>query len=293
MNAFTTTLEAYRARAEAALEAALPSPETRPRALHSAMRYCIESGGKRLRPILLLATRDLFGEGPPAEPAAAAIELLHTYSLVHDDLPCMDNSPLRRGRPTAHVRFGEAAAVLIGDALLTAAFAGLAKGYAYDPALLTRLLQTLATAAGSEALIGGQFEDTIRANTPISADDLDYIHLNKTAAMIAASLVMGGQIGGADEPTLHTLDALGRHLGLAFQVVDDLLDATGDAATLGKPVQADADNQKNTYPRFHGLRASRLRARELTSEALQLCRALPCPAPFLESLIQNLEHRAH
>ncbi|MCC5839164.1 MAG: polyprenyl synthetase family protein [Opitutales bacterium] len=293
MNAFTATLEAYRNRTEAALDAALPSPDTRPGGLHAAMRYCIESGGKRLRPTLLLATRDLFGEGPPAEPAAAAIELLHTYSLVHDDLPCMDNSPLRRGRPTAHVRFGEAAAVLVGDALLTAAFSVLANGYASEPALLARLLQTLSTAAGSEALIGGQFEDTIRANTPISADDLDYIHLNKTAAMISASLVMGGQIGGADEPTQHTLNALGRHLGLAFQVVDDLLDATGDATTLGKPVQADAENQKNTYPRFHGLSASRLRARELTSLALQLCHALPFPAPFLEALIQNLEHRAH
>lgn len=292
MDAFTTTLKSYQNRSEAALEVALPAADTRPAALHEAMRYCIESGGKRLRPTLLLATRDLFGEGPPAEPAAAAIELLHTYSLVHDDLPCMDNSPLRRGRPTAHVRYGEAAAVLIGDALLTATFATLAKGYTSTPALLARLLQTLASAAGSEALIGGQFEDTVRANTAISAADLDYIHLNKTAAMISAALVMGGQIGGADEETLTTLHQLGRHLGLAFQVIDDLLDATGDASTLGKPVQADAENQKNTYPRFHGIEASRRRARKLTCAALQHCRALPMESPFLEDLIQNLEHRA-
>src|SRR5439155_2557387 len=184
-----------------------------------------EAGGKRLRPVLVLAGAELLGvTNDAALPAAVAIECVHTYSLIHDDLPCMNNDDLRRGRPTAHKAFDEATALLAGDALLTHAFALLAENYPGDLARV--LVRELGDAAGSRRLIGGQMEDLLaEKKADATADTVEFIHLNKTAAMIKASLVMGGLVGGGDENAVAALRRAGRHLGLAFQIIDDVLDA--------------------------------------------------------------------
>jgi geranylgeranyl pyrophosphate synthase len=258
------------------------------------MRYSLEAGGKRLRPVLVLAAAERFGvNDDSAIPAAIAIECVHTYSLIHDDLPCMDNDDLRRGRPTAHKAFDEATALLAGDALLTHAFSLLATAYAGTPILAHALTRELADAAGSRRLIGGQMEDLLaekKANS--SADELDFIHLNKTAAMIEASLVMGGLIGAATESALATLRKVGRHLGLAFQIVDDVLDATADSATLGKTPGKDAKAGKATYVKLHGLEASRTIAQEHTAAARTALAALPGNGAFLDALSASMALRS-
>jgi hypothetical protein len=205
------------------------------------MRYSMQAGGKSLRPVLVLAAWRLFAPGGSDPlPAAVAVECVHTYSLVHDDLPCMDNDDLRRGKPTAHKAFDEATALLAGDALLTHAFAILAESYAHDPALAAGLVAELATAAGSRRLIGGQMEDLLAEKAKVTPEALAYIQLNKTAAMFEASLAMGARCSGAPESVIGVLRGAGRDLGLAFQVVDDILDATSDSKTLGKTAGKDA-----------------------------------------------------
>src|SRR4051812_42982294 len=211
---FTAQLQAYRTRVERGLNLLVPVATTRPERLHAAMRYSLEAGGKRLRPVLTLAAADLFGARHDALPAAVAIECLHTYSLIHDDLPCMDNDDLRRGRPTAHKQFDEATALLAGDALLTLAFQLIGRHYAGSPAVCAALTREIADAAGSERLIGGQMEDLLaekKANA--SAAELEFIHLNKTGAMLEAALVMGGLIGGANHQKLPRPPPPGRALG--------------------------------------------------------------------------------
>lgn len=290
---FTTKLNAAVARVEAGLARHVPSRDTRPARLHAAMRYSLEAGGKRLRPVLVLAAAEL--SGAPATdplPAAVAIECLHTYSLIHDDLPCMDDDDLRRGRPTAHRAFDEATALLAGDALLTHAFGLLAGAYASDPVLSHALISELADAAGSRRLIGGQMEDLLaEKKADATAEELEYIHLNKTAAMIEAALVMGGRVGGADAPTLALLRLAGRHLGLAFQIVDDLLDATADTATLGKTAGKDARSGKTTFVTLHGLEVSRVLAGEQSRAATDALRSLPGNPDFLVALAGQLLHR--
>src|SRR3954469_19742254 len=209
---FPAELKRHVARVERGLDQFVPRPETRPARLHTAMRYSLEAGGKRLRPVLVVATAELFGvTDDTALPAAVAIECIHTYSLIHDDLPCMDNDDLRRGRPTAHKAFDEATALLAGDALLTHAFALLAENY--SGAQGVALVRELADAAGSQRLIGGQMEDLLaEKKSDATADELEFIHLNKTAAMIEASLVMGGLVSGALEPHLALLRQAGRDL---------------------------------------------------------------------------------
>ena len=241
---FAAQLQAYVDRIERGIDLLVPPADTPPPRLHAAMRYSLQAGGKRLRPVLTLAAAELFArrgaDALPARsadalPAAVAIECVHTYSLVHDDLPSMDNDDLRRGRPTAHRQFDEATALLAGDALLTLAFQLLARHYGAHPELCTALVRELADAAGSERLIGGQMDDLLaEKKADATAAELDSIHLNKTAAMIALALVAGGRCGGASEAELDRLRAAGRSLGLAFQIVDDVLDATADTATLGK-----------------------------------------------------------
>lgn len=288
---FTERLESFRKRSERALDTWLPSAETNPPRLHAAMRHAIESGGKRLRPTLLFAASELYPGAIDPAPAAAAVEMLHTYSLVHDDLPSMDDSPLRRGVPTVHIAFDEATAVLTGDALLTEAFFVLARGYAAHPDVAATLVRQLSEAANSRHLIGGQAADTLAEHSEISAEDLDFIHLNKTAALIGASLAMGLAVTEAPATAQEILRRMGRALGLAFQIVDDLLDATGDESVVGKPLRSDAERSKNTYPRLHGIRASRKRAHQLTEEALAQAAKLDADTAFLESLIQHLEKR--
>ena len=290
---FAAELSQYVARVEAGIDRLLPAGLERPGRLHTAMRYSMQAGGKRLRPVLVLAAADCFPK-PKADPlaAAVAVECLHTYSLIHDDLPCMDNDDLRRGRPTAHKAFDEATALLAGDALLTHAFALLATRYADQPALGQSLLVVLTEAAGSRRLIGGQMEDLLAEKKPnTTKDELEFIHLNKTAAMIEAALIMGGLCGGASDAQVATLGQAGRSLGMAFQIIDDLLDATADSATLGKTAGKDAKAGKTTFVSHHGLEASRRLANEHSASAISAFEQLPSRAPFLVGLTENMSRR--
>lgn len=307
---FTTKLNQLARRVDQALDSLVPphvGPHAGPARIHEAMRYSLQAGGKRLRPVLVLAAAELFenptssapipalnAQPPTLDPfaAAVALECVHTYSLIHDDLPCMDNDDLRRGRPTAHRQFDEATALLAGDALLTHAFALLAAHYAADPRLATALVRELAEAAGGARLIGGQMQDLLAEKTSdATTADLDYIHLNKTAAMIEASLVCGGLIGRAADAHLAYLRTAGRHLGLAFQIMDDVLDATANSATLGKTAGKDAKADKTTYVKLHGIGAARRMAKEQTVLALAALRALPGDTSFLVGLAEALTVR--
>ncbi len=292
MEGFTAQFQAYRQRTEQGLATLTPAGTTRPARLHAAMRYSLEAGGKRLRPVLTLAVADLFGSKTDALPAAVALECIHTYSLIHDDLPCMDNDDLRRGRPTAHKQFDEATALLAGDALLTLAFQLIGRHYAGSPTLCAALTREIADAAGSERLIGGQMEDLLaEKKADATAAELEFIHLNKTAAMLTASLLAGGLCGGASESQLTALRDAGRHLGLAFQIIDDILDATADTATLGKTAGKDAKADKTTYVKLHGLEASRRHAREQSDAAKAALARLPGGAPFLTQLVEDMAER--
>jgi geranylgeranyl pyrophosphate synthase len=291
---FAAELKRQVARVERGLAEHVPTADTRPARLHAAMRYSLEAGGKRVRPVLVLAAAELFGRmDDSAVPAAVALECVHTYSLIHDDLPCMDNDDLRRGRPTVHRAYDEATALLAGDALLTHAFALLATAYAPAPALAHALVRELADAAGSRRLIGGQMEDLLaekKANA--TATELDFIHLNKTAAMIEAALVMGALAGAAPAAAVPTIRRAGRHLGLAFQIIDDVLDATADSATLGKTAGKDARADKTTYVKLYGIEASRQIASDHTREALAALAELPGDKAFLAAMIDTLVRRA-
>lgn len=288
---FAPTFERYRSRVEEALKASLPTANTRPTDLHAAMHYSVEAGGKRLRPVLLLASAELFPRRADPLPAALAIELLHTYTLIHDDLPAMDDSDLRRGRPTLHKAYDEVTAILAGDALLTETFFLLADRYAQSPEVGLRLVRELADAAGSRRLVGGQAEDTAAEHKRVSADELDYIHLNKTAALIEASCRMGLLCTTADTSALADLTEAARGLGLAFQILDDILDVTASEETMGKTVGADEANAKNTYVALHGLDASRAAAEKWTLHALDALARIPSDTTFLRELFQQLLQR--
>jgi geranylgeranyl pyrophosphate synthase len=293
---FPEALRFQASRVEGAIDSLLPAASEPSGRLHTAMRYSMQAGGKRLRPGLVLAASELFGEPGGADPlpAAVALECVHTYSLVHDDLPCMDDDDLRRGRPTAHKAFDEATALLAGDALLTHAFAILAEHYRGRPSLAAALVGELAEAAGSRRLIGGQMEDLLAERSgKATPEGLRFIHLNKTAAMIEAALVMGGRCGGAPEAALETLRAAGRELGLAFQIIDDILDATSDTATLGKTAGKDAKAGKATYVSVHGLDAARVIARDRSDSAIATLRMLPGDTRFLTALAESLVNRTH
>ena len=291
---FPAELKRHIDRVEDGLERYVPSAETRPARLHAAMRYSLQAGGKRLRPVLVLAAAELFGvRDDAAVPAAVAIECIHTYSLIHDDLPCMDNDDLRRGRPTAHKAFDEATALLAGDALLTHAFALLATAYANQPPLAHALIRELSDAAGSRRLIGGQMADLLaEKKTDATAGELEFIHLNKTAAMIEAALVMGAIVAGAKDAEVATLRQAGRHLGLAFQIVDDVLDATADSATLGKTAGKDAKAGKTTYVKLHGLEKARTIAEQQTRSARAELDKLSGDKTFLGALITTMASRS-
>jgi geranylgeranyl pyrophosphate synthase len=288
---YSTKFNALVAQTELALEKLLPPASTRPARLHEAMRYSLQAGGKRLRPVLLLSAADLFpGAKRDPLPAAVALECVHTYSLIHDDLPCMDDDDLRRGRPTAHKQFDEATALLAGDALLTYAFELLTHHYPADPGFA--LVRELADAAGSRRLIGGQMEDLLaEKKADANADQLEFIHLNKTAAMIEAALTMGGLTAGAAEAAISSLRLFGRELGLTFQIVDDILDATADCATLGKTPGKDAKAGKTTFVKLHGLDGARRFAREHTEAALAALAKIPGDTTFLSQLVVTMAVR--
>lgn len=291
MTDFEPNLKKLREQIEAALPAALPAPTTRPERLHDAMHYSLLAGGKRLRPIMTLACAHLFPRLADPLPAALSVEILHTYTLIHDDLPAMDDSDLRRGRPTVHKAYDEVTGILAGDALLTEAFALLARSYSENPKIGLTLVQELGSASGSQQLIGGQAEDTAAENTQISADDLDYIHLNKTAALIVASCRMGLHCSETPASAFEAITTAARSLGLAFQILDDILDVTATSEDMGKTVRADAANAKNTYVAFHGLDASRTTATRLTNEALDALDSIDADTRFLEALFRRLLDR--
>lgn len=259
------------------LECLVPSEHVEPRQLHRAMRYSLLAGGKRLRPALVLASGEAFGAAADdLMPAACAIEMIHTYSLIHDDLPAMDNDDLRRGRPTCHKAFGEAVAILAGDALLTQAFRVLAADAPRrDPAKQVRVIREIATAAGSvEGMIGGQTADIENEGKQVDAETLEYIHRSKTGALITAPVVVGGIIAGANDDQLAKLRAYGERIGLAFQIADDILDVTSTSERLGKTPGKDRAASKATYPSIHGIEASERRARELVDEAVEIVSSL-------------------
>ncbi|NBQ58662.1 MAG: polyprenyl synthetase family protein [Opitutaceae bacterium] len=280
-------------RVETGLDRYVPAATTRPTRLHEAMRYSLLGGGKRLRPVLTLATAKALGlTNDSALPAAVAIECLHTYSLIHDDLPCMDNDDLRRGRPTVHRQFDEATALLAGDALLTEAFVILSVHYASRPTLAQALTRELADAASSRRLIGGQMEDLLaEKKSTATAKELEFIHLNKTAAMIEAAFVMGGLCAEGPQSALSVLRTVGHHVGLAFQIIDDVLDATADTATLGKTAGKDAKADKTTFVKLHGIETSRRLAHEHGQAAQSTLRSLPGDAAFLHALIESMAAR--
>jgi len=261
-------LEQTRGRVDAALDAILPPADEPPAWLHRAMRHPVFAGGKRLRPALLLAAvRSLGGDEKGALPTAAALELIHTYSLVHDDLPAMDDAAIRRGRPTCHVAFDEATAILVGDALLTLAFELAAAPGAAPAQARAEVIVELARAAGSRGMIAGQLLDLQAEGTRPEGVELERIHRLKTAALIRAAATCGGHLAGATAAEREALAAYGSSVGLAFQIVDDLLDVEGSAAVLGKSAGADAGAGKLTSPAVWGIEASRRRAAEEVERA--------------------------
>ncbi|MGA2509723.1 MAG: polyprenyl synthetase family protein [Candidatus Acidiferrales bacterium] len=261
--------EEDRAAIEAAIEKLLPPDNTPPPSIHRAMRYSVSAGGKRIRPVLCLETARMFTDNlEGAIHAGCALEFIHTYSLIHDDLPALDNDDLRRGKPTNHKVFGEAIAILAGDALLTLAFQTLA-GAPIEAARRVRVIAEIAAAAGTvNGMVGGQVADVEAEGKPVSAATLEYIHRSKTAALIRGSIVAGAIAGGAADADVERLRRFGDSIGWAFQVVDDLLDVEESSAALGKTAGKDQAQKKATYPALYGLDKSRTIAADLESKAL-------------------------
>ncbi|MBF6022896.1 (2E,6E)-farnesyl diphosphate synthase [Lysobacter niastensis] len=258
-------LAAWRERADAALARALPDPQSPPQRLHAAMRHAVLLGGKRMRPLLVHAAGHLFGvEASALDAPATAVELIHAYSLVHDDLPAMDDDALRRGQPTVHIAFDEATAILAGDALQSLAFEVLAATPVSDR-IRVELLRTLAVASGAAGMCGGQALDLAATGNGrgLSVGDLERLHALKTGALIRAAVRMGALCGNASDEELQRLDRYADALGLAFQVRDDILDIEGDSATLGKTAGKDQAQDKATFPALIGLDASRARLEQL------------------------------
>jgi geranylgeranyl diphosphate synthase type II len=251
-----------------ALDGFLPKASNKPATIHKAMRYSLFAGGKRLRPILALASAELCeGSATDAMPAACAVECIHTYSLIHDDLPCMDDDDLRRGRPTSHKVFGEGIAVLAGDALLTIAFEILAKSSGSKRHTPAMMVQELAAASGSRWLIAGQVMDIEGEGAAVSKSALRFIHQAKTAALLTCALRLGAMSANATPSKLQSITEFGQALGLAFQVIDDILDVTQTTEKLGKTAGKDVAATKATYPALFGLERARAVAHELTDKA--------------------------
>lgn len=257
---------------ETVLHGLLPAADLVPQRLHAAMRYSVLDGGKRVRPLLVFAAGELAGAARNGlDRAAAALELIHAYSLVHDDMPCMDDDVLRRGKPTCHVEFDEATALLVGDALQSLAFQLLSEEpLCHDAARQLRMVALLAAASGSRGMAGGQAIDLASVGKSLTLPELEQMHIHKTGALIRAAVILGALCGnGLDEAQLERLDRFGKTIGLAFQVVDDVLDCEADTATLGKTAGKDAEHDKPTYVSLLGLAGAREMAQRLHREALE------------------------
>lgn len=291
---FYQQLQELRERVDTGIQRWVPMDSSTPQRLSEAMLYSLQAGGKRIRPILLLAVFEMHANDRDPLPAAVAVECLHTYSLIHDDLPSMDNSDLRRGSPTCHVAFDEATAILAGDALLTLSFEILASAYGDDTRLAVQLIQELSRAAGSARLVGGQMEDILlerQAGREVGLDQIYRIEDNKTGALFCACLRMGMRLAGRDEAQLQLAASLGHVIGRSFQIVDDLLDATGDEAMVGKTLLNDERNQKVTALTHYGIEGARREVDRLHQLGEGYCKRLGGNINFMQSLLHHLKKR--
>jgi len=263
--------------------------------LHESMSYSLMSGGKRIRPVLMVEIANLFGVATEdVIDFACALEMIHTYSLIHDDLPAMDDDDLRRGKKTNHIVYGEAMAILAGDGLLNFSYelmteAALKK----DSYNYLRAMKEISSAAGHQGMIGGQVADIMSENTDGSKETLEYIQLKKTSALLTCALTAGGCIAGVSEMTLNDLRKLGTAVGFAFQIKDDILDIESDESVLGKPIGSDEKNNKLTYPSLFGLEASKDKVKSLTEEAMMILKNFDGDTEFLESLVNYLCNREY
>jgi geranylgeranyl diphosphate synthase type II len=287
------TLEQGRILADNALERLLPPGTQRPPTIHQAMRHSVFAGGKRLRPILVMEAARMITSGLPdgVDELGAAIEMLHTYSLIHDDLPALDNDDLRRGRPTCHVAFGEATAILAGDALQTYAYEVMAR-LRTTPEAKVRIIEEVAHATGTiDGMIGGQVLDLEAEHTHADADTVEYIHRSKTGALITASVVSGGLYAGADKAQTQRIREFGKAAGLAFQIVDDVLDVTQTSEQLGKTAGKDTKTEKSTWPSLYGVEKSLQMADELVAQANKRLDSFGERAQTLKELAKFLVER--
>jgi geranylgeranyl diphosphate synthase type II len=283
------------AMVDAALDRWLPGADLLPPRLHQAMRYSVFAGGKRLRPILVIAACEAVGGAAERVlHAACAMEMIHTYSLIHDDLPAMDNDDFRRGRPTNHKVYGEAHAILAGDALLTEAFRLLADpqvNCSFDPLVVLRVIETVARCAGSQGMVGGQVVDMESEGQPVDYATLQYIHTRKTGALFLASIQTGAWLGGGNDGQVAALTRFGESAGLAFQIADDILDIVGSQEEIGKDVGSDQARGKATYPALLGLSQARRRAEELRDLAIVALEPLGAAAEPLRAIARYIVDR--
>ncbi len=291
---FEQRMEEMRLLFEEILEEYLKNLQIRPEILSESMQYSLKIGGKRLRPVLMFVTAQMLGgKIQDVSNFALAIEMIHTYSLIHDDLPAMDNDDYRRGRKTTHVVYGEAMGILAGDALLNFAFETACKGLMQDvgnPAV-ARAVQILAQKAGIYGMLGGQVVDVESEGKEIDADTLKFIHIHKTSALLESAMLIGAVLAGASEQQQRTVELAARELGLAFQIRDDILDVTGNTDELGKPVGSDEKNHKNTYVALEGLEKAKEDVKRYSESAIDRLKSLPVRNEFLYELIEELIDR--
>ena len=280
---------------EAVLDKYLPTPESHQKVIMEAMAYSVTAGGKRLRPMLMKETYLCYGgKEEIIDPFMAALEMIHTYSLVHDDLPAMDNDEYRRGKKTTHVVYGEAMGILAGDALLNYAFETAIKAFEIAPKkslLIGKALKVLAKKAGIYGMIGGQVVDVAMTGKPLSKEQLNFIYELKTGALIEAAMMIGAILAGAPEEEVMRVEKIASDVGLAFQIQDDILDVTSTMEELGKPIHSDEKNEKTTYVTLRGLDAAKKEVERISEEAITLLADLKEANPFLEMLIRELIHR--
>ena len=291
---FKEQLAAKTARTEEIIEHFLPKEEGFAARLAEAMNYSMRAGGKRLRPILLQEAFLAYGgEGQVCEPFRAAIEMIHTHSLIHDDLPAIDNDDLRRGKPTTHKVYGEALGILSGDALLNYAYETAVQAFSMggDVNRTAKALEILTKKTGIYGMLGGQSVDVMNDGKPLDAALLDYIYEHKTSRLIEAPLMIGAVLAGASDTDVQTMERVGYLTGIAFQIEDDILDVTSTAAELGKPIHSDEKNHKVTYVTLQGLEGAKKEARRLSDEAVALLDTLPGEHTFLTELLKSLTER--
>lgn len=277
------------------ISSCLPEEEGFQRTLLEAVNYSMLVGGKKLRPLLMQQTYVMFGgKSAVIKPFMAAIEMIHTHSLIHDDLPAMDNDEYRRGRKTTHIVYGEAMAILAGDALLNLAYETAAKAFEMEPgnADVGRAFQILAGKTGIDGMIGGQSVDVEYVDQPLTEEQLYFIYKLKTSALIEASMMIGAVLAGASDEEVEKVAQIARNVGLAFQIQDDILDVTGEQEVLGKPINSDEKNKKTTYVTVKGLEQAQEDVARYSQEAIRLLEELPCENEFLRELILNLIHRS-